>query len=104
MRTLLTTSWPQYLQSVVANINSLPSKYLNGLSPGSITSSMQDPDVDAARRSVKGFEESSHWPEWIKEQKKYEANPKYLQKNQFCYANFATTSLFKSYDYQACIL
>ena len=104
MRSLLTTNWPLYLQSVVNNLNSLPSKYLNGLSPGSIHSAMQDPEVDAARREAKGFQESSHWPEWIKQQKLYEGNPKFLQKNQYCYANFSTTSLSKSFDYQASII
>jgi hypothetical protein len=89
-----------FLIIIFVDLNSLPSKYLNGLQPGSINSSVQDPEVDKARRSVKGFQEVTHWPSWEKAQLKYEKSLEPLQINTFVYANFAKQTLMKSYDAQ----
>ena len=94
MRSLLSANWPGMLASVVHNINATPLKSIGYLTPGSISSPLQDPEVAKAMK----FKADPDVATMKRNQELYEQDRSKIQLGSYVFLNFAPSAFQKGYD------
>ena len=90
--------WPSYVEDIVKSLNNTPKEAIGFLKPSQISSSLQDADIERARKKV-GFKKEEHWPQWVVNQQNYERSKNPLQVNAYVFTNFNKDNMHKGYDY-----
>ncbi len=94
LRTLRSQNWPAYLSPVVKAINHSSNSAIGGLYPADIRLPSDAPKVDTAV----GVVEDVPFQTQLSRQKKYVAEKKGIQKNDFVYVDFGPSAMAKGYD------
>ncbi len=101
LRTLQIKNWPRYLDSVEKALNNSPNAAIGFLKPSSISSPLDDPQIDAAI----GVPEDKTFQEQRKNQAEYEKmGESSLQVGDHVYMDFPPATLEKGFDTPVCLL
>lgn len=101
LRSELSQNWPKYLQLAVTNLNNKPTKKIGFLTPASITSLLQSPEVRTAqeKNNVIPFKEPSY-SEQKSNERNFHITKKGLTVGSYVYLTFNPKFMDKSFDTQ----
>jgi hypothetical protein len=99
LRGTLNQDWVTVLETVVDNLNNIPTKRIGYLKPNSIRGEFDSVKVQEAKKThnIKTFTEDS-WKKQKQNQEEFEKSSALLKVNDYCYIDFDEKLFDKSYD------